>query len=462
MHSDDEEDELATCEVRLPISSEDSDLSSVKDVSLSHEDSSEASETKTRERGQSSFSPSQDWDTDDQSISSNTPWRRVGPQSKDHNDPGALERRRPIRPPNKPWSAEEEYLIQEKMATQMRLQGSLEITRQTATKLMQFFPRRTSSAIRNKWQALAIKDAQYNQGRKKGKIRAYKAEGKVQDEDTERKKRYEEYADSTMEDDDGDRDASNEPEVKRGSHEFPSYTKIKWTPQQDQLLTDMMHTAIQSSGISTMPVPSAVRKKMARSVGCSERTISRRWLFLSGHNSWNGTGQSRKKSGEIVTSISVQNEPTREIKVPEASSMLPLSDTSRQSEAVQALELRRQSQSTSSAWSPEEHESIMKSTKGKTRDGIDFKKVAAELPDPSRRTADACRSYWSRKIQSLFLDNGTLSHVPLATWPSPPRILRPQNPIQDGKAPEKSADSSSKIGPPTRRSPCHTVDTRFR
>lgn len=417
MHSNDDEDELATQQVKVPVSSEDSDLSSVKDGSLSSGDSTEASRAKNRERGQSSFSPLQDWDTDDQSVISDAPRRRVGPHSKNHSDSEALERRRPIRPPNQPWSTEEESLIREKMATQLRMQGSLEISQQTASNLMKFFPRRTSSAIRNKWQAMMIKEAQNNRGRKKGKTRVDNAKGKVQDEDTERKKRYEEYADSTMEDDDGGRHASMEHEVKRGPHEFPSHNKIIWTPQQDQLLTDMMYTAIQSSGVATMSVPSDVRKKLARSVGCSERTISRRWLFLSGHDTWNGTGRSRKKIRDKVLSIPVQNEPRRGIEAPESSSRLRLSDTPPQSEVAQISGLRRQSQPSSSAWSLKEHESIMESTKGKTRDQIDFKEVAAELPFPSRRTAKACRSYWSRKIQSLFLDEGTLSHVTLAASP---------------------------------------------
>lgn len=284
--SDEDEDELAPHQDGSLSSSEESDLSSAEEGSSFSGDSTGAPQTGKRGSGQSS-------------------------SSEDQSDLGALEKRGPGNPPKGPWSAVEEALIRSRMATQLQIQGNLEIPRETAMELSDILPRRSESAIRNKWRALKNKATQSDLGRIEGKMTAHNARGKAQVEDPERKKRYKEDSGSMVEDDDSEDNDSKGNGVNRDSHKFAS------TPGQSQ--------AVKSSGS------------------------------------------------------------------------------------------RSQSQPMSSTWSPSEHASIFKSTKGLQSNQIDWGKVRARLPDPSRRTADACRSYWRRKIQPVLrLDEGTLSNVPHA------------------------------------------------
>lgn len=111
-----------------------------------------------------------------------------------------------------------------------------------------------------------------------------------------------------------------------------------------------------------------------------------------------------------------QNEPcSGEERAPASYSRLLQPEILRQSEGAVASESQHEIGSTrdyhASTWSPQEIEILTTLTRGLHRSAdIDFKHIAAQMPDPSRRTVDACRRFWDRHVKSRRPSQGTLSN----------------------------------------------------
>lgn len=419
MHSDDDEGELELHKDRSVSSSEESDSSSDDENPLCSHDSRRAFPAANRERGRSSSSSSPDWDTENEVEGSDAPKKRgPGRPRKHQDDSGAPEKRR-----CEPWSAEEEALIREKMAMQLQMKGNLGFGHKTAMELLEIFPGRTASAITNKWSSLKTKDIWDDLGGPEGKVRSRDARGKVRVETPGLEKQYGGDSGSLTLYNDPNDDASDNREIKPGSHDMNSLIKNGWPPEQDRLLTEMMQSEMQSTGVAAMSVPPAVQKRLARSFGRKEKSISRRWSYLLGSATWGGA-EKRKRKEHVVGFIMAEAEPQNQTEEQSSasSSRLPRSDTSMQSEAAEASEPRLSSQSTkeprASTWSPQEVEALTRLTQGSNRMAdIDFKDVAARLPSVSMRTEKACKVFWARHVQPHRPDKGTLSNAPDANLP---------------------------------------------
>lgn len=339
MLSEDEEDELETQD-RSDSSFEQSDSSSDEEDSLSYNDSIGTFHTENRVS---------DWFANDQTESSGAPKSGGSSRpSKHRGEPDIPEKRGPGRPPNEPWSAEEEAVVRETMATQLHVQGHLRCSRETTRKLMEAFPHRTASAISNKWLSFRAKGSWDEWGGMAGKLRVNDAKGKVRVEVPDLNKDHKEDSGPFVEyEEDNDEDL-NDSVAKRGSHRNLSRIQSKCTPE----------------------------------------------------------------------------------KAPVSSSRLPQLDTPAQSEAADAAEpsgSRRKRQFSKehqpAPWSSQEVKALIRLTEGskKTAD-IDFKKVAALLPDPSTRTERACKDYWVKHIRRApGLSKGTLSNTFPFETPPPPR-----------------------------------------
>lgn len=391
IHSDDDDDDgLESHKDKLASSSEESGSSSDEEDSLSSADSTRASHTGNRQRGRSSFSPSPDWATEDDAGSSDAPKRRGPGRPRKHQGKSDA----PDKRGHEPWSVEEEALIRETMAMQLQMKGNLGFSRKTAMKLLEVFPRRTTSAIKNKWLGLKLKDIWGDWGEAEGKVQARDAKGKVRIEDPDPRKHYEGDSGSMTVYNDADEDRFDDSEVKPGSHEMNSWIKNRWTPEQDRLLTKRMHSEMQSAGVATMSVPKTVMKELGRSFGRKEKSISRRWSYLSGNSTWGGSDK-RKKTKRVVGSILARIEPQGEESAPASQ---------------QAREDRPTKENRLLQWSPQEIETLDRLTKGidKAAD-IDFKEILHQMPDPSRRTVAGCNVFWRRHIQPSRIPRGRLS-----------------------------------------------------
>lgn len=306
-HSDDEEDGWEAHQDRSPSSSEESDSSSDEEDFPSHGDSDGDFGERHGERHQNSVSPSPEWTTDDETGSSGTLRRRgVGRPSKNQDDLDDPEKRGRGRPKSKPWSAEDETLMREKMAMQLQRQGDLILKMETCVDLLQYFPDRTRGAIKNKWLDLKMKDAQDDLGARGGKVRALDAQARVRIKVPEVKKRHDKDSSSLIESETEDGGEVEHREESRARHNLHSWTKNQWTPEQDKLLSNRMESEMQSAGVTKMKVPEALQKEMASLFGRKETAISRRWRFLAG-GCWNGRGKwkiknKEQKIGQLVDS----------------------------------------------------------------------------------------------------------------------------------------------------------------
>ncbi|KAG8161930.1 hypothetical protein KVR01_007695 [Diaporthe batatas] len=410
----DEQDRSASDQNRPLRSSDESELSSVEHYSPLSGDSTGAFQTDKRGRCQSNSSPSPGSATDNQFGNLDTSRRCLtGQSSKCQSGPDTLEKQGRSRPPSTLWSPEEEALIREMMAVQLKGQGNLEIGLSQAKDLHDLFPGRSVSAIRNKWRTLKAKQTQSSWVRTEANSRTHDAKHQVPDRDTEHTKRDQGGSGPTMEHDQGGGDDQTDHAVNRGSQVSATHVKNnKWTPEQDQLLKSTVQSKMQSSAVVTISIPPLVKKELAKSLGRSEKAISRRWAFLSGDGKRHETQEPRKSKEKDESQA-------------ESSSSRPqASDTARRPEAARGPGPRCPVQAPSSTWSREEHISICRSTHGLIRSQIDFKKVASALPDPSRRTASACRSYWKRYIHPTLVGQGG-------------------NPFQVGDAPKESTGSGT-------------------
>lgn len=409
MHSDDDEDVSEPHENRSASSSDESDSSSDEEDALCSGDSTGAFQAEDRGRGRNMFSPPPDWATEDEAGSSDAPKRRgPGRPRKRRGDPDSPEKQKPD-----PWSMEEEALIQETMAMQLQRQGSFRYSRKIFSKLLEAFPGRTTSSIRNKWM------------RTKRKLQSRNANDKVRVEESDIKEHCEEELGAMVEYANGLDDDSDGREIKPGRHEMASWIKNRWTPEQDGLLIERMQSEMQSAGVTAMTVPLAMREELARLLGRKEKSIARRWSQLS-RTSKGLEAEKRQTKKRTVDSILAKAEAQgqTEEQSPAPFSRLSQFDTLVQSEAAEASKPRRKSQSTKeprvSTWSPHEVEALTRLTQGFNRMAdIDFKDVAARLPSPSMRTEKACKVFWARHVQSQQPDKGTLSNAPDANFPVP-------------------------------------------
>lgn len=99
---------------------------------------------------------------------------------------------------------------------------------------------------------------------------------------------------------------------------------------------------------------------------------------------------------------------------PDSSSRLLHSKLPGQSEAAEASESRRKSRLArephAQLWSTQEIEVVTKLTQGLNKvEEIDFKYIAAQLPDSFRRSEKACQSFWARRVEPSRLFKGVIS-----------------------------------------------------
>lgn len=217
-------------------------------------------------------------------------------------------------------------------------------------------------------------------------------------------------------DDDND---SNRGSGTQALDDLKSRTKSKWTVEQDHQLLVRMQLETQSAGTERVSVPTAVKKELAQSLGQKEEAIVRRWFSLSRQRtSEGGRGwQKKKKEKRDVVSVLTTSELREEERPEESSSRVSRSSRTGLSEASEASESRRKSRPTKehgpNLWSPEEVAIFDRLTKGLARQEIDFNDIVAQLPDPSKRSAKACNSFYWRRVHGREKDRssqGTLAH----------------------------------------------------
>lgn len=420
IHSDDEEDELESYPKSSHSSFEEREPSYNDKGSLSCDDSVGAFQIRKRERSQNSSSLSPDWAAEDQAGSSDAQKERGPGQPSKEGGRDVPKKRGPGMTPNEPWSAEEESVIRETMATQLQMDGHLRYSRQATTNLNEVFPRRTAAAIKNKWLSMRKKEIWDEWEVTRGETQVGDAKSKDIIEDPGSETHGEESSGSLMIDDDDDDGDSSYREGRRGLREKNSRDKKKWTPEQDLLLSKTMQSEMQSAGVEHMSVPLTVKKELARSFGRREKAISQRWLFLSGHNTWDGLKKWKKKKRNVVP-VRIKSALQDEGQAPASSSRLPHSEQPRRTEAAEASQSRRKirpaKEHRTQVWSPQEIEILTKLTKGlNKREDINFKYIAAQLPDPSKRSEKACKTFWARRVESSQTSKGMLSNRP----PPPP------------------------------------------
>lgn len=344
IHSENENEGVRPCPERSRNSSEESELSSIDEDSVSYADSTGPLQTSKRDRFRNSLSPSLDSADEDQAGRSDAPKKRGPVQPSEKGEWDAPEKRGPAKP--------------------------------------------------------QIVDA-------KSKVVIKHPDLETHDE--------KDSGSSTEFDDDDDDDYSDH-EARRVVRDLHSRNKYKWTTEQDRILWETMLREIQSAGVEHMSVPLAVKQELARRFGRTERAISRRWLLLSGRGTWNGLEKWKKKTN--VAPVLARSAPQEERRASASYSRLLHPEIFRQSEGAVALEPQHEIGPTrdyhASTWSPQEIEILTTLTRGLHRSAdIDFKHIAAQMPDPSRRTVDACRRFWERRVKSPRPSQGT------------PPILRP-------------------------------------
>lgn len=324
-HSDDEENELGPYEDNPRSSSELSELSSDHGGSLS-------CGVSRGERCRNSFSPSPDWVAEDQARTLDAPEGQGPGRPSNQVERDAPKRQAPSRPPNELWSEEEEAMVRETMSMQLEAHGHIAYSRKATMNLEEALPRRTTSAIRNKWLSLRTKEIWDERTGTSGKtqVRDDKAKALIKDD-----------LGSTVEYDDDNDDEFSDRGGRRGLHDL---------------------------------------------------------------NLW-------KKARNMVP-VLTKSAPQEEKQAPESSS-LPHPKWPEQPEVPEASESRRKvrpaKEPHAQLWSPQEIEIVTTLTEGLNKmEEIDFKYIAAQLPDPFRRSEKACKSFWVRRIEPR-LSKGMIS-----------------------------------------------------
>ncbi|POS79282.1 hypothetical protein DHEL01_v202317 [Diaporthe helianthi] len=309
---DDDEDGLEPHQDIPPSSSEESDSSSDEEDFAPIADSDGDFGGRQGEEPRSSVSISPEWTTDEETGNLGTPKRRgVGRPSKHHVAPDGPEKRGPGRPKSKPWSAEEETLVREKMATQLKTQGDLILRLQTCMELLQVFPGRTKAAVKNKWLDLKMKDSREDLEERDRKAGAPEAKAKA-------KKNHGQDTGSWIKSDADDGDELEDAEVSRGPRNLSSWVSNTWTPEQDKLLSDRMKSEMQSAGVTSMKVPPALQEELASLFGRKTTAICRRWRFLAG-GCWNGREKRKRENRkkDPVPSVDSENDDETKFDSPE-------------------------------------------------------------------------------------------------------------------------------------------------
>lgn len=350
-HFDDEGDELGLHKSSSRSSSNESELSSLDESSLSCGDSTGAFQIGKRESCRNSFSPSPDWTAEDQAGSSDSPEGRGPRRPSEQGEQDVPKKPGPGRPPNGPWSQEEEAVIRETMGAQLQMDGHLRYSRQATMELRECFPRRTTAAIKAKWLSMRTRDIWHEWEGTRGQTQVDDAKGKDLMEDPDLETHDENDSGSFME---YDEDESSDNEGRQVSNGLKKWKKRNMVP--------------------------------------------------------------------VLAKSALQEE----VQTPASSSRLPHSERPGQSEVAVASESRRKirpaKEHRTQLWSPREIEILTKLTKGFNKwEDIDFKYIAAQLPDPSRRSAKACKSFWVRRVEPSLSSKGMLSdhEPPPPTFPSP-------------------------------------------
>ncbi|KAK7707592.1 hypothetical protein SLS64_007111 [Diaporthe eres] len=311
-----------------------------------------------RESCRNSFSPSPDWTAEDQAGSSDSPEGRGPRRPSEQGEQDVPKKPGPGRPPNGPWSQEEEAVIRETMGAQLQMDGHLRYSRQATMELRECFPRRTTAAIKAKWLSMRTRDIWHEWEGTRGQTQVDDAKGKDLMEDPDLETHDENDSGSFME---YDEDESSDNEGRQVSNGLKKWKKRNMVP--------------------------------------------------------------------VLAKSALQEE----VQTPASSSRLPHSERPGQSEVAVASESRRKirpaKEHRTQLWSPREIEILTKLTKGFNKwEDIDFKYIAAQLPDPSRRSAKACKSFWVRRVE-------------------PSLSSKDKDPTHGDEAPGKVPDSSRKLGP---------------
>lgn len=242
-------------------------------------------------------------------------------------------------------------MIRETMAAQLQIHGHLRYSRQATMNLKEFFPRRTTAAIKAKWLSMRTRDIWDQWEGTRGQIQVGDAKGKDRTEDTDLETHDEKDSGSFMEYDDDDDDESSDNEGRRGSNGLKKWKKRSMVP--------------------------------------------------------------------VLTKPALQEEQ----RTPESSSRLPHSERpghSMPGESESRRKIRPAKEHRTQLWSPPEIQILTKLTKDFNKwEDIDFKYIAAQLPDPSRRSAKACKSFWVRRVEPSRPSKGMLSTMTILLLSSP-------------------------------------------
>lgn len=238
------------------------------------------------------------------------------------------------------------------MAAQLQIDGHLRYSRQATMNLKEFFPRRTTAAIKAKWLSMRTRNIWDEWEGTRGQTQVGAFKGKDRMEDTDLETHDEKDSGSFMEYDDDDDDESSDNEGRRGLNGLKKWKKRNMVP--------------------------------------------------------------------VLAKSALQEEE----KAPASSSRPPHSERPGQAEVMGASESRRKIRPAkdhrAQLWSPPEIEIITKLTKGFNKwEDIDFKYIAAQLPDPSRRSAKACKSFWVRRVEPSRPSKGMLSTMTILLLSSP-------------------------------------------
>lgn len=235
-------------------------------------------------------------------------------------------------------------MVRETMSMQLGAHGHIAYSRKATMNLEEALPRRTTSAIRNKWLSLRTKETWDERTGTSGKTQVRDNEAKALIKDPDLETHDENDMGSMMEYDDDNDDEFSDRGGRRGLHDL---------------------------------------------------------------NSW-------KKARNMVP-VLTKSAPQEEKQAPESSS-LPHPEWPEQPEATEASESRRKvrpaKEPHAQLWSPQEIEIVTTLTEGLNKmEEIDFKYIAAQLPDPFRRSEKACKSFWVRRVEPR-LSKGMISNYP--------------------------------------------------
>lgn len=318
----------------------------------------------------------------------------------------------------KPWTAAEDSVVREKMLAQRQAQPDIVCAKDTVSQLLELLPGRSLKAIDFHWRA---KWPEWT-----GKTLSTRAKrSHVKEDICVKRPLYdtvsERDSDELIEDDD---DSSGARRGKRQARGISSWIMNKWTPDQDQLILDRLHTQMQSTGgtrLEDTRLPTAVIAELAEELGRESRNVRRRMMHVKKSSSLLGSHKRQDKPNPDAAATSDKATAARPSIAPgpallarmvdigldgvaSADELTSLSESLSPEPVIPSKEKESPKAEKSDAyrpgpWTSEEIETLFTLTKGKEliplRD-IDFKSISAQIPGPGYRSPQACREFWKR------------------------------------------------------------------